>query len=371
MNKTHSTLRRMCATTLAIALAFPGTAFAQTRVDDTDLIEGANAVGGGTATYGGGSLTMENVVADNVWTDESLTMDFNGGNDIDKVQVTGDAEVTTNFSGNNEVEDIEAYNNAKLTVNMNDHNEFEDIEGYDNANVTVNVTGKTECESIKGYDNATVTVQGTTCPKKDVIEVGEDESSEGIRTKDGDLAVKDVTVVMHSTNAQVASAGGDVDITCTKIESGDGNERVDVRAGDDLFVGGSVIDIKGSVSAGDDLTIRRSNVDVKKAEGDESPYRVWAEGDVELIEEENGEVREGTIDGKKVSYVDTDDGDDVHLTSALTPCYYKCDGNSNGHFLAKRLPTTGEADHMGAQAAALSLGTLILYAGFKMRKARA
>ena len=74
--------RRLTAVVVAAALAFPGTAYAQVLVDGTELLDGANAVGGGTATYGSGSLGMENVTATNVSTDESLDVSFNGGNDI-------------------------------------------------------------------------------------------------------------------------------------------------------------------------------------------------------------------------------------------------------------------------------------------------
>ena len=334
--------KRIVTAALACALAFPSAAFASVRVDDTDLAPGENSVGGGIATYAESMLSFENVIANTISTDESLSVFFNGGNDVDDFHVTGDANVSVEFEGENAVEDIEAYDNANVTVNMNEHNEFEDIEGHDNASVTANVDGEVECEAIKGYDNANVTVQGTNCPQKDVLTVGEGEKSERIGTEKGDLVVKDVTLVMESEQARVASTEGNASIQCSKIESGDDNKRVDVFAGKTLFVGGSVIDIAGSVSSNGKLTIRRSDVDVKKADGDDSPYRVWSKTDVDLIEEKNGTVREGTIDGKKVYYVDTGDEDEVHLKSALQPCYYKtCDDDDDDDKASKHLPETG------------------------------
>lgn len=328
--------QRLIALSLTTSLALSGTAYARVTIDDTDLAEGENSVGGGTATYGNNLLDMVGVTAGQLVTDESLTINFNGDNDIDHAQVKGDANVTMNFDGDNEVEDIEAYDNSNVTVNMDDDNDFEDIEAHDNASLTVNVTGETECEAIKGYDDASVTVKGTTCPQKDVIEVGEDEADERIGTERGDLIIKDVTIVMDSEMAEVVSRSGDVKIMCSKISGNDDNEQTEIRAGGKLFIGGSVIDITGTISADGMLTIRRSDVDAEKPDDEDSPYRIWSKTGIELIEEKNGEVKEGELDGVKVYYVDTDDGDEVHLKSALTPCYYRsCDDDE------KELPSTG------------------------------
>lgn len=351
---------------LTLSLALPHTAFAAVRVDDVDLVDGENAVGGGTATYLDSTLDMYDVTAGYVTTDEDLTVNFEGGNEIDHFQVTGDAEVEVNFEGENEVEDIEAYDTSDVTVNMNEHNDFEDIEAHDDATLTVNVTGEAECEAIKGYDDADVTVRGTTCPQKDVVEVGEDEVNERIGTERGNLVIEDVTVVMESKEASVGSESGNVDIKCSKIESGDDNERTDIHAGGNLFIGGSVIDITGTISSDHAMTIRRSDVDVEKADSDNGPYRIWAYDGITLIEESNGTVLEGKIDGKSVSYVDTGDGEEVHLKSALRPCYYKCDDGSP-HLAASKLPKTGDVNLVSAAFVVGSLGALLVWEGLRRR----
>ena len=328
MKQRHSYARRIAAVVVSVALAWPGTAFADVLVDGTELIEGANSVGGGTATYGSGSLGMENVTANNVSTNEDLNVNFSGGNSVDKFQVTGDANVDVSFEGSNNVEDIEAYDSSNVTVNLNGHNETEDIEASDNSTLTVNVTGENEVESVKGYDDADVTVQGTNCPRKDVVKVGDDESSERIGTERGNLVVKDVTVVTETEQDQVRSTGGNVSILCSKIAGGDDNKRTDITAAGTLFVGGSVIDVKGTMSSGGKMTIRRSDVDVARPDGDDSPYRVWSKTGIDIIEERNGEVKKGKLGDDEVWYLKTDDDDaseKVHLVSALKPCYYgKC-----------------------------------------------
>ena len=368
--------RRLTAVVVAAALAFPGTAYAQVLVDGTELLDGANAVGGGTATYGSGSLGMENVTATNVSTDESLDVSFNGGNDINDFQVTGDANVTVDFSGDNSVEDIEAYDNSNLTVNLNSHDDCEDIEAYNNSSLTVNVTGETGCEAIKGYDDASVTVQGTTCPRADVITVGEGEASERIGTERGDLVIKDATVVMDSKEAKVSSTEGNVSVYCSKISGGDDNERTDIYAGGDLFVGGSVIDVEGTMSSDGEMTIRRSDVDVTKPDGDSNPYRVWSKTGINLIEELNGEVRDGKIGDTPVKYLKTDDddaGDKVHLVSAIKPCYYtKCesDGGPDGgdSNRAKKLPITGDANESALPAMVLGCGVALVALDIRRRQ---
>ena len=368
MGKLQLHARRLTAVLVTAALAFPGTAYAQVLVDGTELAEGANAVGGGTATYGGGSLGMENVTANNVSTDESLAVSFNGGNTIDDFQVTGDANVTVDFSGENSVEDIEAYDTSDVTVNLNSHDDCEDIEAYNNASLTVNVTGQTGCEAIKGYDDANVTVQGTTCPRADVVTVGEGEASERIGTERGDLVIKDVTVVMDSKQAQVSSTGGNVSVYCSKISGGDNNERTDIHAAKDLFVGGSVIDIDGTMSSDGQMTIRRSDVDVNKPENDDNPYRVWSKTGITLIEELNGEVKDGKIGDQAVKFLKTDDDDPsnkVHLVSAIKPCYYtKCDEDDPDR--ENKLPATYDAN--GSALPAMILGCGIALVGLDVRK---
>lgn len=364
--------RRAMVALLALSLSVPGTAFAEVRIDETTLAEGQNPVGGGMATYGPGSLSMEGVTAGTVATDENLAVTFDGGNDVDKFQVTADANVTVNFTGENTVEDIESYDTSNVTVNLNGHDTCEDLEAHDQSSLTVNVTGENGVESVKGYDEAAVTVQGTTCPQKDVLEVGEDESSERVGTEKGDLVVKDVTLVMQSTEASVGSTEGNTTIACSKIESGDDNKRTDIVAGQKLFVGGSVIDVTGTMHSNDQMTIRRSDVDVRAPEGDESPVRVWSQTGIELIEEKNGSVVEDELDGKKVWRVDTGDGKDVHLMSALRPCYYRCSDDDSdtgaGHVLAKKLPITADSERAPFLIAQImGAGTLLAAIGLRRR----
>lgn len=357
--------------------------FAQVTLDNTQLQEGDNEVGGGRATFLNSVLDMYGVTGDLLSTDEDLSVNFWGGNVLDKFRATDDATVTVNFDGHNEVEDIEAYDSSNVTVNMNEHNEFEDLEARDDASLEVRVDGETSCESIKGYDNAEVDVRGVNCPRKDIVEIGEDESSERLGTEKGDLTVSDVTVVMRSKQGEVSSKEGNARITCTKIEGGEGNERTDVYAGKDLFVGGSVVDVVGSVHADGKLTLRRSDVDVTKAKDDDAPYRVWSKTDVELVEEKNGTVEQGTMDGTKVFYVDTDDGDEVHLEASLEPCYYRsCDNDTTDddhdatsqtpavHTVARVLPATADASNPGALAGMVALGAVAVAAGVGMGRRR-
>ena len=375
MMASRRTLRRLMVALLTVSLAFPQSAFAEVWVDDVSLNEGENAVGGGTATYAESSLDMVDVTASNVWTNESLSVNFNGGNEIDTFQVKDDANVTVSFEGDNEVEDIEAYDKSQVTINMDDDNDFEDIEAHDESSLTVKVSGEVECEAIKGHDDATVTVEGTTCPRKDIIEVGEGEASERIGTERGDLTIKDLTVILQSEMGLVNSQSGNVSIKCSKITGDDDNERIDIHAGGELFVGGSVIDITGSMSSDGALTIRRSDVDIKKAEDDSSPYRIWSKTSIELIEERNGEVRDGELDGTSVKYVDTGDGDEVHLKSSITPCYYRScdddDDDSVGHVAAKKLPRTGDPSSMNYIATLVSAGLVLTMAGLRRKNEEA
>lgn len=325
MRSVQAVARRFVVALVTASLAFTSVAIAEVRVDETTLQEGENAVGGGTATLWDSILDMLGVTANTLSTDEDLTVNFNGGNDIDTFKITDDANVVANYEGENEVEDIEAYDQSSVTVNMNEHNEFEDIEGNDQASITANVSGNVACEAIKGYDDATVTVRGTTGPCKDVLEVGEGKSSERIGTERGDLTVEDVSVVLRSEQGAVSSTSGNVTIKHTKISGGEGNERTDLRAGGTMLVEDSAVDITGTASADGELTIQNSEVDVRKAEGDDG-YRVWSRTGINLVDEKNGEVEEGEVDGKRVWYVDTGDGEEVHL-DASSPL--RCDSDSS------------------------------------------
>lgn len=377
MNHPQLCARRLTVALVSAALALPGTAYAQVLVDGTELQEGTNDVGGGTADYCSGSLGMTDVTADNVWLNEDLAVSFNGGNSIDTLQVADGANVSVGFDGENDVSDIEVRGNSTVTIGMSSHNDFEDLEAYDGSSLTANVTGETNCEAIKGYDDANVTVQGTTCPRADVVTVGEGEHTERIGTERGDLVIRDVTAIMDPEEARISSREGDVSILCSKIEGGEDDDRTDIYAGGSLFVGGSVVDIAGTMSSDGQMTIRRSDIDVAKPDGDDSPYRVWSNTGIELVEELNGEVKDGKVDDKDVRYLatDGDPSEEVHLTSAVKPCYYtKCDANDSD--AKSKLPVTGDASARILPATAdtsahalplLALGIGAAFAGLKMR----
>ena len=314
------------AAVLACSLSFPSMALASVRVNDTDLVQGDNAVGGGTASLVDTTLDMVNVVAESLFTDEDLTVNFNSGNEIEDVVVVGSADVELNYEGENAVEDVFAGENANVTINANGNNEFEEVNVFDDANVTINVTGENDFETIEGYGNSTITVQGTTCQKRDTINLGEDESTAFIATEKGDLKIDHVTVNLESEGAIIDSDEGDVTIDTSKIAKGDENEYAVIFAGGKMTLNESVIDIKGTVSSEDEMTIKHSDVKAEAPDdkyGD-GPYRVYSETGVELIDEENGEVREGELYGNKVYYVDTDDGEDVDLEADGDSAYYKC-----------------------------------------------
>ena len=373
MDHLHLNARRLTAALVTLTLAFPGSAYAQVLVDGTELQEGSNDVGGGVATYGGGALGMENVTANDVSVDEDLSVSFDGNNSIDSFQVKGDANVTVGFNGENSVEDIEAYDNSNVTVNMDSDNELEDLEAHDKASLTVNVKGETSCEAVKGYDDANITVSGTTCPRADILKVGDDEASQRVSTDRGDLVVRDLTLVMDAEQAEVGSHNGNASIFCSKIKGGDDNERTDILAGGALFVGGSVIDVAGTMHANGELTIRRSDVDVTKPDDDDNPYRVWSKTGITLIEELNGEVKDGKIGDDDVKYLKTDDDDEsekVHLVSALKPCYYtKCDTDDESDTeRAKRLPATPDTSVSALSTLVLGCGTLLAGLGLRRRR---
>lgn len=340
----------------AFSLMFPSTAFAQVSVDGQNLAQGDNAVGGGTATFLDQSLSMVNVVANNMYTDESLTVNFNGGNDIEDFTVGGSATVEVNYAGENEVEDTHAVDNANLTVNANGHNEFEEIDAANNASVTVNVTGENDFESIEAEDNANVTVRGTTCQRRDIANVGVDEDDAGVSAKKGNVVIDHVTINLVSEKALVGSESGRLVVDTSKIASDDDNEYAEIVAGDTMRIYESVIDIVGTVHSDGFMTIEHSDIEAQEPddEYDKSPYRIYSKKGIELIRERNGEVKEGELDGDMVWYVDTGDGEDVDLEADGEPGYYKCKDK-------EALPKTSDAS--GVQlAATVALGGIALMA---------
>ena len=326
------------AVVMTFCLSFPQLAFAVVRVDGTELAQGENAVGGGTACYADSSLEMTGVTAEELFTDEDLSVNFNGGNDIGNVNVEGSASVDLSFAGENEVEEVHASGTSDVTINANGCNEFEEIEAIEQSNLTINVTGENEFEEIVGRDDANITIRGTDCQRKDVIELGEDEEDTAISTERGTLTIDHVTVNVEAEESFIGSTEGNVVIDTSKIAGGDESEYVSITAGGTLDVIESVIEITGTIRSDGQMTIRHSDIEADEPddEYDESPYRIWSKTGIELIAEENGEVLKGEIGDDVVFFVDTDDNDgvEVDLEADGDPAYYRCAGDS--------LPKTGD-----------------------------
>ena len=332
---TFSKRAAACAMSVLVAgsMCFPSFAFAVVSIDDTELVQGANQVGGGTATLGDSTLDMANVKANKFATDEDLTINFNGGNDIEQTEVSGSATVEMNFEGENKVEDIVAKDDSDLTINANGHNEFEEATAQDNADLTINVTGENSFEEIRGYDNADVTIQGTECQKKDTINLGDDEEHTSIRTQNGNLNIDHVTVNLKGKEVVVGSDKGNVNIDTSKLAKDGDNEYTRIHAGGKMRISESVIDIKGTISSIDKMTINHSDVKAKEPDAkkhNDGPYRIWSKAGIDLIDEGNGEVKQGKLFGEDVFYVDTGDGRDVDLRADGDPGYYKC-GDDDDH----------------------------------------
>ena len=323
-------IRRSFACALAIvtvvSLAFPTVALAKVTIDDNELAQGQNTVGGGTATLSDKILDMVNVTAGNMQVDESLSINFNGGNEIDDLNIGGSAQVDVNFTGENKVEDTNVTDGASVTINADGHNDFEEVNAFDNANVVVNVTGENDFESIGASGNASITVRGTECQKRDIINVGDDERDADVSADKGNVTIDHVTVNLKSETALVGSLSGNVMINTSKIASDDGNKFAEVIAGGTMKIIESVLDITGSVHSRDMMTIEHSDVKAKAPDSkyDPSPYRVSSDTGIKLVREKNGEVKEGKLNGKDVFYVDTGDGKDVDLEADGEPGYYAC-----------------------------------------------
>ncbi len=366
---------------LAGALFMPAPALGIVSVDDTELAQGENSVGGGTATLWDAALDMMGVTANTLYTDEDLQIGFEGGNDIGNVEVAGSAEVAMNFSGSNEVEEVHAHDNANVTINANGNNEFEEVEAHDRSNVTINVTGENDFEEISGNDDANVTVRGTSCQKKDVVNLGEGEEDSNLGTERGALTIDHVTLNLNAETTTVGSDKGDVVIDTSKIANTEDGQNTLMNAGGKLLIRESVFDIAGTVHSSGDMTIDHSDVKVVKPDekyGDSSPYRVWSESGIELINEKNGEVKDGKLGDKDVRYVDTDDGEDVDLKADGEPAYYRCKGDNDtdtdtddeatkdDSLKKTALPATGDGQGTGFVALAL-VGGAALYASRKFR----
>ena len=362
---THRRPLALAATIALTSLLFsPTQAFAVVRVDQTELAQGENAVGGGRATLNDSALDMEDVTAGELYTDEDLSVHFNGGNDIEDVTCAGSAEVELSFTDDNEVEEVHATEDSDVTINADGHNDFEEISAHDDANLTIKVTGENDFEEIVAHDNANITIQGTDCQRRDTVNVGEDEDDTEISCEKGSLTIDHVTVNVLGKTAVVGSTEGDVRIDTSKVASDDDNENLEIVAGGTLKLVESVIDITGTVHSTGQMTIQHSDVDAIAPDDSygAGPYRIWSEAGIALIDERNGKVRKGTLNGKSVYYVDTDDGEDVHLEADGDPAYYRCHDNENAQ-LAKTggLPKTDDP-HNGAPVALLVAGGLVALA---------
>ena len=319
----------LLAAVTAFSIAFPSQALAVVSIDGNELANGTNNVGGGTATLCDKSLDMENVTANDMHTDQDLSINFNGGNDIEVLRIDGSANVDVNFEGENEVEDTHVYDDANVTVNANGHNDFEEIEAHDNSEVTVNVTGKNDFETIEATENANITVKGTDCQKRDIVTIGDEEhDTDRISAENGNVTIDHVTVELDSPTAVVGSKNGNLTIDTSKITSGDEDEYVEVVAGNEMNIHESVLDIVGTMHSGGLMVIDHSDVKVSKPDSkyDDSPYRVYSKTGIELKDEKNGTVKKDD----DVWYLTTDDDDDdddddtVHLKANGDVEYYTC-----------------------------------------------
>ncbi len=359
------------AAVLACGLLFPSLAFAAVTIDETELAQGENAVGGGTATLADTVLDMVNVTAGTLYTDQDLTVNFNGGNEVGNVDVAGSAEVELNFTGENEVEEVHATESSDVTINADGHNEFEEIEASEQSNLTINVTGENEFEEIVGRDDANITIRGTDCQKKDTVELGDDEQDTAITTENGTLTIDHVTVEIEAEEAVIGSSKGNVTIDTSKIEADDDTEYTEIMAGGTMEITESVIEITGTVHSEGKMTIDHSDVKVEAPEGEygnKSPYRVWSKTGIELKREENGEVKEGKIGDDDVYYVDTDDGDDVDLEADGDPAYYKCKDKGVN---AAPLPKTGDnSNPIGLAIAAAACAAIALFSAKRRKEER-
>lgn len=355
----RSVPQRILATAVTMSMLMPSIALADVWIDDVSLQQGDNYVGGGTASWNDNDLGMVDVIAERFSTDEDLSVSFNGGNEIDNFDIEGNANVEASFSGSNEVEDINAKDSSNVTINADEHNDFEEINASDSAHVVVNVRGETSMEEIRGTDDASIEVRGTTCQKRDVVNVGEGENTEGVLVERGDLTIDHVTIDMCSETPQVGSQYGNVLIDTSKVTDDDDNVRTDIVAGGTLEVRESVIDLRGSMSSQGQMTIDHSDVEIERVGEGDGPL-VWSATGINLINEENGEVKEGKLDGKRVAFVDTGDKKKVDLKADGKPDYYKCDSKadsesesdsnhgSSASVAAKRIPTTADASVAGA-----------------------
>lgn len=332
------------AAIVASTLSFPSLALATIRVDETEIAQGENVVGGGTATLSDSQLNMTDVTADELFIDQDLSVSFSGGNDIAAVGVEGSATVELSFDGDNDVKEVLATGSSDVTVNANGSNTFEEIEADDQASLTINVTGENDFEEVAGYDDATITIQGIDCPEQDVINLGEDERDTQILTERGALAIDGVTVNLEAEEAFLGSVDNNVTIDDSTLTQSEGNEYAYIGAGGTMQICESVIDITGTIHSTGEMTIEDSDVRVEKPDpmyDEVDPYRIYSEAGITLLNEAYVNIIEGKFDGKTVRHVEESSDRTVDLKADVKVAPHRHADNMPEAQVSS-LPTTGD-----------------------------
>ena len=376
-NITFAKPRRVGALALAAALAgnllFPSLALAVVRVDETELAQGANEVGGGTATLTDSNLEMEGVTAAEFYTDEDLTIDYAGGNAIDETTVAGDAEVEMNFSGENDVTNVAVTDDASLTINANEHNTFDEVLATDNSNLNLNVDGTATIGSVDASGAANVAVRGA--QQGATIDLGAGRDISFLDTESGNLSVENVRVNLNAKEAILGSAlGGTVTIDSSSLVAGEDNGFVFLGTCGTMLIKDSSMEFGGMVYSTGQMTIDNSNMRITKptAFGTDSwPHRVSSRTGIDLRNELNGIVLSGMQEGKPIFFLDTNEnfGRVVELWAGArpadpTPAADETPAQSApiAHVASKALPRT--ADPSVALLPLLAAGVLLVIGAF-------
>lgn len=364
-NTGRFSVRRAIAMGLAAVVAgnlfFPSFALATVRVDDVELAQGVNEVGGGTATLNESDLEMEGVTAAEFYTDEDLTINYADGNVIDTTTIEGDATVEMNFDGENEISDIAVTDEAQLTINANEHNTFGEVIATDDSSVAINVDGTTEFGSIDGADAATVAVSGAKGAKDATLNLGTGREFSFLDTEDGNLSIDNLTLNLNAREAILGSAlGGTVTVNSSTLAAGEDNGFVFLSSGADMLIKDSTMEFGGMVFSIGQMTIDNSNMRISKPTAFSTeawPHRVSSRTGIDLRNELNGIVMSGVQEGRPIYFLDTNEnfGRLVELwagaqsESTVAPAE---DGSVSStsattvraaHIASKALPRTGDA----------------------------
>ena len=361
------------ATVVACNLFFPSFAQAMVRVDDVELNQGVNEVGGGTATLTDSNLEMEGVTAAEFYTDEDLTIDYAGGNAIDETTVAGDAEVEMNFSGENDVTNVAVTDDAQLTINANEHNTFDEVLATDNSNLNLNVDGTATIGSVDASGAANVAVRGA--QRGATIDLGAGRDISFLDTESGNLSVENVRVNLNAKEAILGSAlGGTVTIDSSSLVAGEDNGFVFLGTCGTMLIKDSSMEFGGMVYSTGQMTIDNSNMRITKptAFGTDSwPHRVSSRTGIDLRNELNGIVLSGMQEGKPIFFLDTNEnfGRVVELWAGArpadpTPAADETPAQSApiAHVASKALPRT--ADPSVALLPLLAAGVLLVIGAF-------